>query len=149
MPAPRLVAPRIQAIDLPPFDPLNVRAAELRAEGHDVISLGQALPFFPPPAAALDAAKAAIGQAAVNLYATDPGIPGLRAALASRLAASTGAGIGPQDLLITAGANHAFTLAVTTLVSPGEEVVLPAPYFTNHHMTVRALGAVPVEAPLA
>src|ERR671920_455272 len=41
-----------------------------------------------------------------------------------------------DDLLITAGANHAFTLALTTLVTPGDEVILPAPYFTNHEMAV-------------
>src|SRR5829696_5241999 len=55
-----LVASRIRAMHLPPFDPLNARAAELRAQGHDVISLGQALPFYPPPAAAIRAAHAAI-----------------------------------------------------------------------------------------
>jgi aspartate/methionine/tyrosine aminotransferase len=144
-----LVARRIQSIALPPFDPLNVRAAELRAEGHDVISLGQALPFFPPPTSALEAARAAIGQTAANLYATDPGLPSLRAALAGRLGDAVGTTITPQDLIITAGANHAFTLALTTLASPGDEVILPAPYFTNHHMAICALGAIPVEAPLA
>jgi aminotransferase len=147
--ASRLVARRIQSIDLPPFDPLNVRAAELRAQGHHVISLGQALPFFPPPAAALDAARAAVGQPAVNLYATDPGLPALREALAARLGAGIGGALGADDLIITAGANHAFSLVLMTLAGPGDEVILPAPYFTNHHMTVRALGTVPVEAPLA
>ena len=45
--------------------------------------------------------------------------------------------------MITAGANHAFATALTTLVSPGDEVVLPAPYFTNHHMQVRASAPSP------
>ena len=53
----RDLASRIRAIELPPFDPLNRRAAELREAGHHVISLGQAVPFFGPPAAALDAAE--------------------------------------------------------------------------------------------
>ena len=47
---------RIRHIELPPFDPLNERAAQLRAQGHHVISLGQALPFFGPPPPALAAA---------------------------------------------------------------------------------------------
>ena len=51
---------RVLDIELPPFDPLNVRAAALRAEGHRVISLGQALPFFPPPEAALRSAREAL-----------------------------------------------------------------------------------------
>lgn len=149
VPAPRIVASRIRDIELPPFDPLNVRAAELRAEGHDVISLGQALPFFPPPPGAIEAARAAVDQPLVNLYATDAGLPGLRAVLAERLAGETGHAVTADDLIVTAGANHAFMLALIALASPGDEVVLPGPYFTNHQMAVVALGAVPVEAPVA
>jgi aminotransferase len=148
-PHPDLIAPRIRALELPPFDPLNVRAAELRAEGHDVITLGQALPFFPPPASAIEAARAAVDGPDVHVYATDSGLPSLRTALAARMTPSIGQPITPEDLLIAAGANHAFTLAVTTMVSPRDEVLLPAPYFTNHYMTIVALGATPVEAPMA
>jgi aminotransferase len=136
-------------MDLPPFDPLNARAAVLRGEGHDVISLGQALPFFAPPASAIRAARAAVDDPAVHLYATDPGLPGLRSALAERLAGEIAQRVTADDLLISAGANHAFALALTTLVSAGDEVILPAPYFTNHQMTIVAVGAVPVEAPIA
>ena len=139
---------RVLDIDLPPFDPLNVRAAELRAQGHHVISLGQALPFFPPPPSALRAAEAALQARDVHFYSTDPGRPKLRQLLAERLA-DYGIACGFEDLVITAGANHAFATAMTTLVNAGDEVVLPAPYFTNHHMQVQASGAVPVEAPLA
>jgi aminotransferase len=149
VPADHLVASRIRAMQLPPFDPLNARAAELRSQGHDVISLGQALPFFPPPASAIRAARAALDDPSVHLYATDPGLPGLRAALAQRLAYETEQHVDADDLLIAAGANHAFVLALTTMVSAGDEVVLPAPYFTNHHMSIVALGALPVEAPIA
>ena len=144
-----LIRSRIQDIDLPPFDPLNRRAAELRAAGHHVISLGQAVPFFPPPDAALRAAHRALSSPDVNRYATDPGLPSLRTVLAERLSQIAGTPIGRDDLVITAGANHGFTLALTTLVDPGDEVILPAPYFTNHQMAVSALGATPVEAPVA
>jgi aminotransferase len=144
-----LVPQRVAGIVLPPFDPLNLRAAELRAQGRHVISLGQALPFFPPPPSALEAARAALERHDVHRYSTDPGLLSLREALAERLAGVVGGDIGPDDLIITAGANHAFTLALMTLVSPGDQVILPAPYFTNHQMAVAALGAVPVEAPVA
>ena len=146
-----LVPSRIRAIELPPFDPLNRRAAELREAGHHVISLGQAVPFFAPPAVALDAARAAIGTTEVNRYSTDPGLPGLREVLADRLTATLRSAdeLTQDDLVITAGGNHAFALALTTLVNAGDEVVLPAPYFTNHQMMVSANGAVPVEAPVA
>ena len=138
----------VRATDLPPFDPLNRRAAELRAQGHHVISLGQAVPFFPPPASALTAARDALNTPDVHRYATDPGLPGLRAVLAERLTATIGSRIARDDLVITAGANHAFTLALTTLIDPGDEVILPAPYFTNHQMAVANAGATPVEAPV-
>ncbi len=141
------VPARVRSIERPPFDPLNRRAAELRAAGHDVISLGQALPFFGPPPSALAAARAALDTREVNLYVTDPGMPALRAALAERLG-SYGIAASADDVLITAGANHAFTLAITTMVDAGDEVLLPAPYFTNHQLALAALGAVPVEVPV-
>lgn len=143
-----LAAERIRAIELPPFDPLNRRAAELRKLGHHVISLGQAVPYFDPPTAALEAARAAIGTPDVNRYVTDQGLPSLRLILAERLGTTLSGSFTAEDLVITAGANHAFTLALTTLVDPGDEVILPAPYFTNHQMMVCALGATPVEAPV-
>jgi aminotransferase len=139
------VRSRIHDIVLPPFDPLNSRAAELRAAGHQVIALGQAVPFFPPPPAAIEAARRAVDHPDVHRYVTDPGLPGLREALAARLpGAITG-----DDLVITAGANHAFTLVLTTIVDAGDEVVLHSPYFTNHHGAIIAAGAAPVEAAVA
>jgi aminotransferase len=147
----RLVVVRlvVRKTELPPFDPLNRRAAELRAAGHNVISLGQAVPFFPPPDSAITAAREAVSRREVNLYATDPGLPTLRTALAERLRGELVADAARDDLVITAGANHAFTLAVTTTIDPGDEVVLPAPYFTNHWMVIAASGATPIEAPVA
>ncbi len=146
---PPAVASRIRAIDLPPFDPLNRRAAELRREGHHVISLGQAVPSFPPPPVALDAARAAVDAAGTHVYATDPGLPSLRQALARRLGETLGGSFSDEELVMTAGANHAFALALTTVATAGDEIVLPAPYFTNHQMMVCANGAVAVEAPVS
>lgn len=154
------VRSRVRRIELPPFDPMNRRAAELRAAGHHVISLGQAVPFFQPPDAALRAARAAIDTPAAHRYATDPGLPSLRAALAERLSGGSKEQDPPyggqqdppcvaDELIITAGANHAFALAMTTLVDAGDEVIVPAPYFTNHQMMIAALGAEPIEAPVA
>jgi aspartate/methionine/tyrosine aminotransferase len=140
---------RVLDIELPPFDPLNLRAAELRKQGFGVISLGQALPYFPPPPSAVRAAGEALLSSQVHAYSTDPGRPSLRRALAERLQGETGADCGPENLVITAGANHAFATVIAALVDPGHEVVLPAPYFTNHYMQVQASGAIAIEAPLA
>jgi aminotransferase len=140
---------RIAQMDLPPFDALAQRAAVLRRQGHAVFSLGQAVPFFPPPPAALAGARAALPRPETHRYATDPGLPSLRRMLAERLGASIHVALDPDELVVTAGANQAFALVLTTLVSAGDEVVLPGPYFANHHMLVRAMGATAVEAPLA
>jgi len=67
-----LVPAHIRDIDLPPFDPLNLRGAELRAAGHHVISLGQALPFFPPPPSAMAAARAALASRGDRCRQLDP-----------------------------------------------------------------------------
>jgi aminotransferase len=84
----------------------------------------------------------------VHRYSTDPGLLTLRTALADKLQHRLGSSIEPGDLIVTAGANHAFTLALMTLVDPGDEVILPAPYFTNHQMAIVAHGAIPIEAPV-
>lgn len=143
------VRDRIRQLVLPPFDPLNARAAELRAAGHHVISLGQAVPYFAPPASALSAARDAVGRPDINRYVTDPGLPSLRKALAGRLGALTDGPVSAGNVLITAGANHAFTLVLTTIVDAGDEVIVHSPYFTNHHGAIVAAGATPVEAPVA
>jgi aspartate/methionine/tyrosine aminotransferase len=140
---------RILTLELPPFDPLNTRAAQLRASGHDVISLGQAVPFYPPPASAITAAQAALARPDTHRYTTDPGRPSLRRALAEHLRQDEGIDCGPDDVLITAGANHAFTTVLMTLASAGDEVVLPSPYFTNHQMAIQAGGGIAIEAPVA
>jgi aspartate/methionine/tyrosine aminotransferase len=140
---------RVLDIPVPPFDALNARAAQLRKDGHHVISLGQALPFFGPPASAVRAAKTALESSDVHVYSADAGLHSLRTALASRLEESAAIECGSEDIIITAGANQAFMLALMTLLEPGDEVVIPAPYFVNHYMSIGAVGAVAVEAPLA
>ena len=113
-----------------------------------MISLGQALPGFGPPQAAVDAARAALARGDAHVYSADAGLIGLRTALCERLRATQRVDATPADVIVTAGGNQAFMLALMTLVDPGEEVLLPAPYFVNHQMAVAALGAVPRELPL-
>src|SRR5687768_4950602 len=139
---------RVRAIELPQFDVLNDVAASWRTRGADVITLGQAVPGFAPPAAAVDALQRALSDPSSHIYSPDAGIPELRTALAVFLG-TLGASVDAEmEIVITAGANQAFQLALTTLIDPGDEVILPAPYFLNHEMAARSVGAVPVEAPV-
>lgn len=143
------VPAHVHEIPLAQFDALNARAAELRAAGRNVISLGQALPGFGPPASALIAAADALRQTDTHVYSADAGRPTLREALCRRLASTYGIQAATDDVIITAGGNQAFMLALMTLVKAGDEVLLPAPYFINHEMAVRAIGAMPKEVPLS
>ena len=136
---------RVQELDAPWIDHLKTRADELRAGGADVISLGQAIPGFPPPASAVRAARAAIDAPSTHLYTADAGTLELRTAVADWLRAFGGSNLGPDNLLITAGANQAFMLAALTLLDPGDEVLLASPYFLNHETAIRAASAVPIE----
>jgi aspartate/methionine/tyrosine aminotransferase len=139
---------RVSNITLAQFDVLNARAAELRAQGHHVISLGQALPGFGPPPAAIRAARHALEIRDAHVYSADAGLLSLRTSLCDRLRASHGIEALPGEVIITAGANQAFMLALMTLVDSNDDVLLPSPYFVNHEMAIRAVGARPVEVPL-
>jgi len=145
---PRVPA-RTSSLILPPFDVLNQKASTLRATGHDVISLGQAVPGFGPPAAAIEAARRALDDAQTHRYSADAGIVTLREALCEKLAGHRLIDVQPDEVIVTAGGNQAFMLAAMTLIDPGDEVVLTTPYFVNHEMAIRAIGGVPVEAPLS
>jgi len=143
------ISVRARSLVVPPFDALNQKAAALRARGRNVISLGQAVPGFPPPPAAIDAARRALTDADAHRYSADAGLLGLREALCDRFVSTLGIDAGPDDLIITAGGNQAFMLAAMTVVDPSDEVVLAAPYFVNHEMAIRAIGAIPIEAAVA
>ena len=137
---------RVRDIELPQFDLLNELAARWREKGADVIALGQGLPGFNPPRVAVDALRAAVDDGASHIYSADAGLPELRRAL-TRSLSPLGATLDPDaEVIITAGGNQALQLALTTLIDPGDEVVLASPFFLNHEMAIRSVGGVPIEA---
>jgi aspartate/methionine/tyrosine aminotransferase len=141
------VSARARSLVFPPFDILNQKAAALRQAGYRVISLGQALPAFPPPPAALEAATRALSDPDVHRYSADAGLLSLRQALCDRLRDHLDVEATPDGVIVTAGGNQAFMLAALAVLDPGDDVVLAAPYFVNHEMAIRAVGALPIEAP--
>jgi aspartate/methionine/tyrosine aminotransferase len=142
------VSARARSLVFPPFDILNQKAAALRQAGHRVISLGQAVPGFPPPPAALDAAHRALADPSIHRYSADAGLLSLREALCDRLREHLQVAAMPDEVIVTAGGNQAFMLAALAVLDPGDEVILAAPYFVNHEMAMRTAGAVPIEAPV-
>lgn len=131
------------------MDQVGARVAALRDEGADVINLGQGVPGFPPVATAMEAARQALAEPSTHVYSADAGFLPLRQALSEWLAEHNGLASDPEtEMVITAGANQAFILALLTLLEPGDKVLLPSPFYFNHEMSIRIVGAVPIEVHL-
>lgn len=136
---------RLLRVAPPPVESLNARRRALEAEGRTILDLGQAIPDLVVPPEALDALASALGLPETHRYTADPGLPALREAIAGWRA--PGGGLDPAEVMVTAGANHAFLLVGAALLDPGDAVILPSPAFLNHRMTLDALGARVVDLP--
>jgi aspartate/methionine/tyrosine aminotransferase len=131
------------------IDLVGRACAERRASGGRLFPLAQAVPDFPPPPHVREALAACLADEATHRYTVDPGLPELRAAIARVLGGRRGAQWDPeQQVVVTAGANLAFTEVLPGIVDAGDEVLLLSPYYLNHGMAVELLGARVVEVPL-
>jgi aspartate aminotransferase/aminotransferase len=108
-------------------------------EGVTDLSIGQ--PDFDVPAPALDAVKRAL-DAGLTRYTPSPGLPELRRAVRRRC--SEVSGFEPEDVVITCGASGGLTLALLALLDPGDEALVPDPFFVSYRQLVLACGARPV-----
>lgn len=143
------VPERILSIAPAFMNELGGRVAALKEQGARVINLGQGVPGFPPVATALEAARQALAEPTTHVYSGDAGLLPLREALSVWLTQENGIEVDPeQEILITAGANQGFLLALLTLLEPGDKVLLPSPFYFNHEMSIRIVGAVPIGVPL-
>ncbi len=125
---------------------MSRKARELRAAGHDVVMLTLGEPDFDTPAHIRMAAAEAM-EAGHTHYAPIPGLPELRAAIAAKLARENGLSYEADEIVVTNGAKQAIANAVLALVNPGEEVILPAPYWVAYEGIIRLAGGVPVPVP--
>ncbi len=116
---------------------------ELKAKGHDVVSLAVGEPDFDTPENIQRAATAAMA-AGFTHYSPVPGIPELRAAVARKLKAENGLAYAPAGIVITNGAKQAIANAVLSLIEPGDEVIMLAPFWVSYEITVRFAGGTPV-----
>jgi aspartate/methionine/tyrosine aminotransferase len=118
------------------------------AETPGVISLGQGVVHYGPPAAALAAIPDFLRDVPHHKYIPDAGLPELREAFERKLRAENGIRAKfPRRILVTAGANQAFLNAVLAICDPGDEVILLSPYYFNHEMAIALASAVPVIVP--
>lgn len=139
-----------RVLDLSPSPTLAIdqRAKALAADGVDIVNLGLGEPDFDTPAAVADAAVAAI-RAGDTHYTPAGGTMALRQALARHILAETGAHYFPGEVMVTSGAKHALFNAFMTLVSPGDGVMVPTPYWVTYPEQIRLAGGVPVLVPTA
>ncbi len=109
-----------------------------------LLDVSQAVPGYPPDEALTAHLAEAVRQPQTALYTEIEGRPALRAALAGHTAALYGGAVEAAEVSITAGCNQAFCLAITALAGPGDEVILPTPYYFNHRMWLDMMGVAPV-----
>ena len=107
------------------------------------ISLSQAVPGYPPSPELVERIGELAGEPGMHLYTDILGLPSLRSAFAGAVRADYGGDAGPEDIAITAGCNQAFCLVMAALAEPGDNVILPLPYFFNHHMWLTMQGLEP------
>jgi aspartate aminotransferase len=122
---------------------VQAKAKELRARGIDVISFGAGEPDFDTPERIKDAAVAAMRRGQTK-YTEVGGIPELRAAVCAKLQRDNGLAYEPADVLVSCGAKHTLFNIATALVNPGDEVLVPSPFWVSYPEQVRLLGGTPV-----
>lgn len=144
-----MLAGRIDRIQPSATLAVDARAKELKAQGVDVISFAAGEPDFATPVHIVEAAAAAARDPKAHKYTAAAGLPELREAVAQESNATTGgAPIGAGNVLIANGAKQAIFSALAAIVEPGDEVLLPAPYWTTYPEVIGFFGgaAVPVES---
>ena len=125
----------------------TAKAARLKAQGIDVISFGAGEPDFDTPAHIKLAAQQALDKAGTGKYTEVGGILPLREAIASELGAVHDTTITPDQVLVSCGAKHSLYNLFIALLDPGDEVIIPAPYWVSYPDMVMMAGGTPVIVP--
>ncbi len=123
---------------------VDAKAKALKAAGRPVIGFGAGEPDFPTPAPVVAAARAACADPRNHRYSPAAGLPELRAAIAEKTARDSGLPLTAGQVLVTNGGKQAVYQAFATLLDPGDEVLLPAPFWTTYPEAITLAGGVPV-----
>jgi aspartate aminotransferase len=123
---------------------VDAKAKALKAAGRPVIGFGAGEPDFPTPDYIVAAAVAACSVPANHRYTPAAGLPALRKAVAEKTLRDSGYEVTPDQVLITNGGKQAVYQAFATLLDPGDEVLLPAPYWTTYPEAIALAGGVTV-----
>lgn len=139
------VSARLAAIAPSATLAVSNRARELKAQGEPVIGFGAGEPDFPTPDYIVEAALEAVRDPAMHKYTANKGLPALREAIAKKTLRDSGYEPSPDDIIVTNGGKQAVFQAFAAVVDPGDEVLLPAPYWTTYPEAIALAGGKPVE----
>jgi len=142
-PASRL-SRRIGAISESATLAVDAKAKALVAAGRPVIGFGAGEPDFPTPDYIVQAAREACGEARWHRYTPAGGLPALKEAIAEKTLRDSGWQIGADQVLVTNGGKQALYNAFAALLDPGDEAILPAPYWTTYPESIALAGGTPV-----
>ena len=139
------ISPRIAAIAESATLKVDAKAKALQAAGRPVISYAAGEPDFSTPAHIVEAASAAVLDPKNYRYTPAAGLPELRQAIADKTLRDSGHAYDPAQVIVTNGGKQAVYQSFATLVGAGDEVLLPAPYWTTYPEAIKLAGGVPVE----
>ncbi len=142
--APTRISARIAAITESATLAVDAKAKALKAAGRPVIGFGAGEPDFPTPDYIVESAQRACAEPRFHKYTPAAGLPELREAIAVKSARDSGLVISPNQVLVTNGGKQAVFQAFATLLDPGDEVLLPTPYWTTYPESIALAGGVPV-----
>ena len=126
---------------------VDAKAKALKAAGEPVIGYGAGEPDFPTPEHIVEAAVKACTDLGMHKYTPTAGLPALREAIAVKTMRDSGLDVGSHQVLVTNGGKHAVATTFMTLLNPGDEVLIPAPYWTTYPEAVYLAGGRPIAVP--
>ena len=139
------VSARIAAIAESATLAVDAKAKALKAAGRPVIGFGAGEPDFPTPAYIVDAAVEAASAPANHRYTPTPGLPELREAIVAKTLRDSQYAITADQVLVTNGGKQAVYQSFASIIDPGDEVILPAPYWTTYPECIKLAGGTAVE----
>ena len=139
------ISARIAAISESATLAVDAKAKALKAAGRPVIGFGAGEPDFPTPDYIVEAAAAATNVVANHRYTPTPGLPELREAIVAKTKRDSNYEITVDQVLVTNGGKQSVYQAFATIVDPGDEVLLPSPYWTTYPECVKLAGGISVE----
>ncbi|TLP77106.1 pyridoxal phosphate-dependent aminotransferase [Nesterenkonia sphaerica] len=139
------VSSRIASIAESATMKVDAKAKALKASGEDVIGFGAGEPDFPTPEHIVEAAVAAAKDPKNHKYTPAAGLPELRQAIAEKTARDSGYQAEASQVLVTNGGKHAVYASLAALVDPGDQVIVPSPYWTTYPEAIKLAGGSTVE----